>query len=88
MTLAGPNAIFAERLLAQAQTVEEVLRRSTSEPLRLRVTEEASSGPTSAPVKSQRLSEASLKADRLRSLRAKDPTLDTAADSLDLEIVD
>ena len=34
------------------------------------------------------LTDASLKADRLRAFRSKDPTLDTAADALDLEIVD
>jgi DNA polymerase-3 subunit gamma/tau len=87
VTLAEPNPLFAERLLAQAQTVEEVLQGATGEALRLRVTE-ASPGPNSAPGKPAKLSEAGLKADRLRSLRAKDPALDTAADSLDLEIVD
>ena len=34
------------------------------------------------------ITESSLRADRLRSFRAKDPALDTAADALDLEIVD
>jgi hypothetical protein len=34
------------------------------------------------------MSESNLKADRLREFRAKDPALDTAADALDLEIVD
>jgi hypothetical protein len=32
--------------------------------------------------------DSSLRADRLRSFRAQDPALDTAADALDLEIVD
>ena len=87
VTLAEPNPLFAERLLAQAQTVEEVLQASTGEALRLRVAE-ASPGPSSASGRPGRLTESSLKADRLRTLRAKDPALDTAADSLDLEIVD
>ncbi len=39
--------------------------------------------PTPRPI-----TESSLRADRLRSFRAKDPALDTAADALDLEIVD
>ena len=38
--------------------------------------------------KPRRISESSLKAERLREFRAKDPALDTAADALDLEIVD
>jgi hypothetical protein len=34
------------------------------------------------------MTEESIKADRLRTFRAKDPALDTAADAVDLEIVD
>jgi len=41
-----------------------------------------------APAKPKRLSEAAAKSDRLKSMRAKDPALDTAATELDLEIVD
>ncbi len=87
VTLAEPNPLFAERLQAQAPAVEEVLQRLTSQALRVRVTV-AASGPDSAPTRPRALSEASIKADRLKSLRAKDPALDAAADSLDLEIVD
>jgi DNA polymerase III subunit gamma/tau len=82
-----PNQLFAERLDQEAPKVEEILTRTLGQPIRLRVT----SGPPSAgapPAKAQRMSESSLKADRLREFRAKDPTLDTAADALDLEIVD
>jgi hypothetical protein len=87
VTLGESNPLFAERLLAQAQTVEDVLREATGVALRLRVTE-ATQDPISGPPKPAKLTEVGLKADRLRSLRAKDPALDTAADSLDLEIVD
>jgi DNA polymerase-3 subunit gamma/tau len=81
-----PNQLFTERLQAQAAIVEEVLQQVTGRSLRLRVTESApGEGPPPAP---RTLSEASLKADRLRAFRAKDPALDTAADALDLEIVD
>jgi hypothetical protein len=34
------------------------------------------------------MSDSSIKADRLREFRSKDPALDRAADALDLEIVD
>jgi hypothetical protein len=44
-------------------------------------------GEEAAP-KARPITESSLRADRLRSFRAKDPALDTAADALDLEIVD
>jgi DNA polymerase-3 subunit gamma/tau len=85
--LAEPNPLFAERLQAQARAVEEVLERALGQPLRLRVVEAApgTSAPAPAP---RKLTEATLKADRLRVFRSKDPSLDTAADALDLEIVD
>jgi DNA polymerase-3 subunit gamma/tau len=87
VALAEPNPLFAERLQAQSQLVEEVLARAIGQPARLRVTEagQAEGGPAPKP---RKLTEASLKADRLRAFRTKDPTLDTAADALDLEIVD
>jgi hypothetical protein len=79
--------LFAERLQADARAVEEVLQRLTGQPARLRVTEVGASDPA-LQARPRKLTEASLKADRLRAFRAKDPTLDTAADALDLEIVD
>jgi len=85
--LAEANPLFAERLQAQARAVEEVLERALGQPARLRVVEAAASGG-SVPPAPRKLTEASLKADRLRSFRSKDPSLDTASDALDLEIVD
>jgi hypothetical protein len=85
--LAEANPLFAERLQAQARAVEEVLERALGQPARLRVVE-AAAPRGSAPPAPRKLTEASLKADRLRSFRSKDPSLDTAADALDLEIVD
>ena len=86
VTLAEPNPLFAEKLQVEARTVEEVLRSATGQELRLRVTEATPSANSAAAPR--KLTEAGIKADRLKSLRAKDPALDTAADSLDLEIVD
>jgi DNA polymerase-3 subunit gamma/tau len=78
---------IAEQLNQEPGKVEAVLSRSLGQPVKLRVTAPAPpEGP--APAKPQRLSDSSIKADRLREFRAKDPTLDTAADALDLEIVD
>jgi hypothetical protein len=85
--LGEPNPLFAERLQAQAQLVEAVLARVIGQPARLRVTEAGPSDGAPAP-RPRKLTDASLKADRLRTFRSKDPTLDTAADALDLEIVD
>jgi DNA polymerase-3 subunit gamma/tau len=86
VSLTDPNPLFTERLQAQAGIVEEVLQRVTGRSLRLRI---AAAAPGDAPAPPARaLSEASIKADRLRGFRAKDPALDAAADALDLEIVD
>ena len=85
VTMSQPNPLFADRLHEEAGKVEEVLSRSLGEPIRLRVT---SVPPPGGPAKPRRMSESSLKAERLREFRSKDPALDTAADALDLEIVD
>jgi len=85
--LGEANPLFAERLQAQSRAVEEVLERALGQPTRLRVVEAAApEGPAAPPPR--KLTDASLKADRLRGFRSKDPSLDTAADALDLEIVD
>jgi len=85
VVLAESNPLFAERLQAQAAVVEEVIGRFTGQAVRLRVRE--TQGDLAAPPH-RALTEAGVKADRLRGFRAKDPSLDTAADALDLEIVD
>jgi len=85
VVLAESNPLFAERLQAQAAVVEEVIGRFTGQVVRLRVRE--TQGDLAAPPH-RALTEAGVKADRLRGFRAKDPSLDTAADALDLEIVD
>jgi len=85
VVMAEPNQLFADRLHQEAGKVEEVLSRSLGQPVRLRVTAGAGSGSLSKP---RRMSDSSLKAERLREFRSKDPALDTAADALDLEIVD
>ena len=87
LVLAESNPLFAERIQAEAPAVEDVVRRHTGQALRIRVTvaEGAAGAPAARP---RAITESSLRADRLRSFRAKDPALDTAADALDLEIVD
>jgi hypothetical protein len=85
VVMAEPNQLFADRLAQEAGKVEETLSRSLGQPVRLRVI--AASGSASPP-KPRRMSDSSLKAERLREFRSKDPALDTAADALDLEIVD
>jgi DNA polymerase-3 subunit gamma/tau len=87
VVLREPNQLFAERLDQEASKVEEILSRSLGQPIRLRV---SSGSPEEGVSQSRprRMSDSTIKADRLREFRAKDPALDTAADALDLEIVD
>jgi len=67
--------------------VEEILSQVLGQPVRLRVVAGTAAGPV-APAPPKRISDASIRADRLKSLRARDPALDLAADALDLEIVE
>ena len=85
VVMAEANQLFADRLQQESGKVEEVLSRSLGQTVRLRVTTAAGSGASAKP---RRMSDSSLKAERLREFRSKDPALDTAADALDLEIVD
>ena len=87
VVMGKPNPLFADSLQEQAGKVEEVLSRSLGQQVRLRVTAAEAAAATPG-LKPRRMSESSLKAERLREFRSKDPALDTAADALDLEIVD
>ncbi|HET6795909.1 MAG TPA: DNA polymerase III subunit gamma/tau [Gemmatimonadales bacterium] len=80
------NPILTERLQQEAGKVEEVLSRSLGQPVRMRV--RGAVEPTAPEARPQRMSESSVKAERLKEFRSRDPALDTAADALDLEIVD
>jgi len=87
VALSEPNQLFAERLEQEASKVEEILTRSLGQPIRLRLVANPDQVEVPQP-RPRRMSDSSIKADRLREFRAKDPALDTAADALDLEIVD
>jgi DNA polymerase-3 subunit gamma/tau len=87
VALKEPNQLFAERLEQEAPKVEEILTRSLGQPIRLRLVANPDQ-PEAPQARPRRMSDSSIKADRLREFRAKDPALDTAADALDLEIVD
>jgi hypothetical protein len=67
------------------RAVEAFLQVRLGVPVTLTV---ETNGVQAAGEKPRRMSEASLKSERLRGLRGADPALDTAVDELDLEIVD
>jgi DNA polymerase-3 subunit gamma/tau len=67
------------------RAVEAFLQVRLGVPVTLTVETE---GAPTASERPKRMSEASLKSERLKGLRGTDPALDTAVDELDLEIVD
>jgi len=80
------DTLHWEKVEREASLVESVLTRILGGPVRLVVEMGVPEG--GAPPKAKRLSSAEIRSERLGSLRATDPALDTAADELDLEIVD
>ena len=79
------HAVHAEGLERQRETITQSLGRFVSEAPRVKVVAGGSSGPTPPP---ERLTEQGATAERLKSLRAKDPTLSAAVDALDLELLE
>ncbi len=78
------NPLFHETLEQKAREVEGILAGIVGAPVRLKVIA-AEGAATAAPA---RMTEDSIRADRLQGLRRRDAALDTAATELDLEIVE
>jgi DNA polymerase-3 subunit gamma/tau len=81
VTLRPGNAVHAEGLERQREVIAQSLGRYVSESPRVKVVAGAGPGP-------ERMTEATASAERLKSLRAKDPTLSAAVDALDLELLE
>jgi DNA polymerase-3 subunit gamma/tau len=84
--LEDSGGLFARPLAEQAGTIEEMASALAGAPVRLRVTSRAEAAATPSPAR--RMTGESIRADRLKGLRSRDPALDRAADELDLEIVE
>jgi DNA polymerase-3 subunit gamma/tau len=89
VTLAVPdgNPIHLEALGRQREAVEGLLGAAVGGTVRLMVADPTSGGGAPPP-RARRLSEAEARAERLRVLKSRDPALEAAADSLDLEVLD
>ncbi len=74
----------AERLLGTVETILSARMGSTVTV----ILESGATAPPPAARKGGRMTEETIRADRLTELRRKDPTLDAAADALDLELLD
>jgi hypothetical protein len=84
VTLRPGHAVHAEGLERQRETIAQSVGRYVSEAPRVRIGETrgpAAPGP-------ERMTEDRANAERLKSLRAKDPTLSAAVDALDLELLE
>ena len=79
------HAAHAEGLERQRETIAQSLGRFVSEAPRVRVVAGGSGVPAAPP---ERLTEQGATAERLKSIRAKDPTLSAAVDALDLELLE
>jgi hypothetical protein len=86
--VSGGDAHMVEGLRRQLLAVEELVSGVLGGPHRIRVVEGPSGATGGVSQRPQRLSEDRLRAERLQRLRTMDPALDTAADALDLEIVE
>jgi hypothetical protein len=86
--LLDPNPVITERLTRQREVVQSLLARYLGAPVQLALGSASPRPEESAPARPKRMSDAGARAERLKTLRKKDPALDAAADELDLEIVD
>jgi hypothetical protein len=84
VTLRPGNAGHGEGLDRQRETIAQVIGRYVTEAPRLRLSEAAGGPPERPP----RMTEERANAERLKVLRAKDPTLSAAVDALDLELLE
>ncbi len=84
VTLRPGNAVHAEGLERQRETIAQALGVYIGEAPRVKFV----SGGGGPPPTPDRVTPASATAERLKSLRAKDPTLSAAVDALDLELLE
>ena len=87
----GGNPLTREGLSRNREAVEATVSRVLDTPVKVVLGEPdgaARSGPPAPLPPSQRLSATGAKAERLQALRKRDPSLDSAIDSLDLDLLE
>ena len=88
VTLKPGNSGHAEGLERQRDTIAQAIGRYISEAPRVKISSEPGGQRTGPPASPERMTEERASAERLKSLRAKDPTLSAAVDALDLELLE
>jgi len=97
VTLRPSSAALGEGLDRQRNTISQLIGAYVDEPapIRIKLVEPGTPGaggggsnPGGAPERPVRLNEERANAERLKVLRAKDPTLNAAVDALDLELLE
>src|SRR3989454_1846439 len=81
------NPVHAEGIERQRDALALLVGRYVTAPVRIKL-QAAASGERPPPQRSSRMTEEGARADRLKALRAKDPSLNAAIDALDLELLE
>ncbi len=81
------NPMHLEALGRQREAVERLLSQAVGAPVTLSVAEATGGAGAPAP-RTRRLSEAESRAERLKVLKGRDPALEAAAETLDLEVLE
>ncbi len=84
--LLDTNPVHAEGIERQREAVAHLLGPYVSEPVRVKL--EGAGNRERGTVRPARLTEDAARAERLKTLRAKDPGLNAAVDALDLELLE
>ena len=88
VTVRPAHAAHAEGLERQRETIAQAVGRYISEAPRIKIAEQGAARTANPSPGAGRMTAEGANAERLKSLRAKDPTLSAAVDALDLELLE
>src|SRR5207245_11166605 len=88
VTLRPGNFGHAEGLERQRETIAQSLGRYVAEAPRVKIAARDTGGTPRPSERPERRTEGRASAERLKTLRANDPTLSAAVDALDLELLE
>ena len=86
--LLDTNPVHAEGLERQREALGRLVGRYVTEPVRIKLEGAGSGGGERSAPRPARLTEDGAREERLKALRARDPSLNAAVDALDLELLE